>query len=487
MLEMKFLSRKEKIIFVILVLSASLMAESIDSIIAKARSGKAKPEFSILFKKMDTGENVYSHNATTKLKPASNLKLMTTAAALSILGGDFEFVTQYGLLRDDFVIIGSGDPLTGDPKIAERHGTDIFEPFRNVYNALVSAGITEIAGDLVIDSFIFDDERFHPSWPENQANRWYEAQISGLNFNDNCVDILFSPSSVNSPANYKLFPDTSYLIIDNKCKTVASGKTAVGAARTHDTNEVMLFGKCKTPINEPIYVTVDRPAAYHGFLLAEYLLKYGISIKGQLVVRQVTDSEGNVPSGFKPLYTYKTPILDALKESNQRSLNMVAECLFKTMGVYSYPDMELPHTADKRFRPGSWANGRAAAMEFLETIGVSEKEYLIDDGCGLSHENRMSANVFCKILLYMSKSKYFEIYRSSMTTPEVGTLAKRRRFSELDGRIFGKTGYISGANTLSGYCQTDSGNWLVFSVLTNSPAASNSVIDNIVRSAIKSY
>ena len=485
---MKFISRKEKVILVLLFMFASCVsAESINSIIAKARKSKSKTDFSISFNKMDTGECVYSYNSKSPLKPASNLKLLTTATALSVLGRDFEYITRYGIMGKDLVIIGSGDPLTGDPGLAERKGEDIFEIFRRVYNELSAKGVTEIEGDLVVDSFIFDDKRFHASWPENQANRWYEAQISGLNFNDNCVDILFSPGKVGKPAVYKLFPDTRYLTIENNCKTISSGKTAVGATRKHETNEVMLIGRCKTPLEEPIYVTVDRPSAYHGFLLAEFLLKNGISMKGQLIVRQVTDSSGNLPVGFNELYSHKTSIVDVLNESNRRSLNMAAECLFKTLGAYSYPDMSYSGKVGKRYRPGSWANGRAAVMEYLEKAGVPETEFKIDDGCGLSHENRMSANAFCLVLRNMSQAEHFDIYKESLASPEVGTLAKKRRFRDLDGRLYAKTGYISGANTLSGYCQTDAGNWLVFSILTNSPAASNSIIDSIVKCALDLY
>ena len=484
---MKFRFRKEKILIIVILLAACIHAESIDSIIAKARSGKAKPEFSISFNRMDNGDVLYSHNSHTKMKPASNLKILTTAAALKILGEDFEYITRYGMVGNDLVIIGSGDPLTGDPVVAESKGIDIFDIFRNVYNKLNSEGITEIEGDLVVDSFIFDDDRFHSSWPESQANRWYEAQIAGLNFNDNCVDILFSPSVPGQAADYKLFPDTSYLQIENKCKTTGSGKTAVGATRKLDTNEVMLIGKCKTALEVPIYVTVDRPAAYHGFLLAEYLLKYGISVKGNLVIRQVTDKAGNLPGGFQELYAKRTSLVDVVNECNRRSLNMAAECVFKTIGVYSEPDFLEVRAKRERHRPGSWANGRAAVVGYLENIGVSESEYVIDDGCGLSHDNRLSANALCHILLDISRSKHYNTFRGSLASPAAGTLAKKRRFSGLDGRIYAKTGYISGANTLSGYCQSDSGTWLVFSVLTNSPASSNSIIDKIVKTAMKSY
>ncbi len=468
----------KRIVYIILLAAVVCdAADSVSSIIAKSGKGKSRPDFSICFIDVASGKELYSYKAHSPLKPASNMKLVTTGAALDRLGGDFSYVTRYGMLGDDLVIIGSGDALSGDPEVAKKNATDIYDSFARVLQALKDAGINEIKGDLLIDNYVFDDIRFHESWPIEQANRWYEAQISGLNFNDNCVDIIFKPAKSGGKAIYELIPDTGYLQITNNCRTVRSGSTAVGAVRKYDSNEVTLIGKCRTAIIEPINVTVDRPAAFHGYVLAEYLLRNGIKLDGTLEIRKVTGAGRSVPTGFRELYTEKHSLAEVIDECNQRSQNMVAECVFKTVGAYNYGGS---------FRgPGSWESGRSAVKEFLGKVGVPDSEYKIDDGCGLSHDNRISASGLCKLLVYMAGTGEFVNYRESLSTPEVGTIAKKRRFKELKGRMYGKTGYISGANTLSGYVLDSNDRWIAFSVLTNSPAASYSTIDSIVRVVCK--
>lgn len=469
---------KRIIISILLVFTTLAVAnENVSRIITRSGTGNSRPDFSICFIDIESGREIYSYNSHKLLKPASNMKLVTTATALDALGSDFLYHTRYGLLGDDLVIIGSGDPLSGDPEIAKRENTDIFSDFSAVLQALRESGITEIKGDLLIDNFVFDDERFHKSWPLDQANRWYQAQISGLSFNNNCVDMIFKPSSVGAKALYELTPNTSYLQITNNCSTVSTGSTAVGATRKHNTNEVTLIGKCRTAIIEPINVTVDRPAAFHGYVLAEYLLRNGIKLEGTLEICKLTEPGRELPAGFRELYSKKRTMIEVVNESNQRSQNMVAESIFKTVGAYA--------PGGRFLAPGSWGNGREAVIAFLEKIQIDPADFVIDDGSGLSHDNRISAYAFCRILEYMAKTSEFENFRNSLSTPEIGTLAKKNRFSKYKGRLFGKTGYISGVNTLSGYCQNGSGKWIAFSILTNSPAASYSTIDSIVEALVK--
>jgi len=445
-----------------------------------------KTLYSIHFCDMANGREVFSFNSGRPQKPASNMKLITTAAALDLLGPDFVYETVYGLKNGNLVIVAGGDPLLGDPKIAQQTGGTIFDIFKKLKAELRTHGITTIPGHIVIDDSIFDDERFHPSWPIDQANRWFAAQVSGLNFNDNCVDIVFSPSHSGAPARFQLTPDTDYLKITNKCRTVSKGKTAVGATRQHNTNKVTLIGKCRTAITKPIYVAVDQPTAYHGYVLAEYLLTQGIKINsdGKLLIEQVRGPDNTLPDDLQILLTHRTPIDIVLDQCNQRSLNLAAECLLKTTGAY-YQAAQQP---GGKINNGSWKTGRAAVEAFLKKIGIDSAQYKIDDGSGLSHNNRISAKCFTKVLRFMFNHKAAKMYRDSLADSDRGTLKKKRRFSnpKYKGRVLAKTGYINSVNTLSGYCKTKSGRWLAFSILTNKPAASNSIIDKIVKEVIDS-
>lgn len=451
--------------------------------VLNSRANK-KTLYSIHFCDVADGREVFSFNSQRPQKPASNMKLITTAAAVDLLGPDFVYETVYGLMDGNLVIVAAGDPLLGDPKIAQQTGGTIFDIFDKLAAELRNRGFSTIPGNIIIDNSIFDDERFHPSWPINQANRWFAAQVSGLNFNDNCVDILFSPGPGGAPARFQLTPDTTYLKITNKCRTVSSGKTAVGATRQHHTNKVTLIGKCKTAITKPIYVAVDQPSVYHGYVLAEYLLKQGIRINagGKLLIEQVRSPDNSLPDDLQVLLTHRTAIDTVLDQCNQRSLNLAAECLLKTAGAY-YQAAKQP---GGKINNGSWKTGQAAVAAFLKELGIDADQYKIDDGSGLSHNNRISAKCFTTVLRYMSDHKAAKMYRDSLASSDRGTLKKKRRFSgkKYKGRVLAKTGYINSVNTLSGYCKTKSGRHLAFSILTNKPAASNSTIDKIVKEII---
>lgn len=190
-----------------------------------------KTTFSIDICDAETHRTVFAHQSEKPLIPASNMKIITTAAAIDQLGGDFEYETVIGLLGDNLAVIGAGDPLTGDPVVADRQERDIYYIFQQALKALQKREITELSGDLLIDDFLFDDQRFHPSWSANEANRWYAAQISAVNFNDNCVDFTLRPGrNADALARYNIEPQTSYIQVGNKCRTITSGQQTAWAS-----------------------------------------------------------------------------------------------------------------------------------------------------------------------------------------------------------------------------------------------------------------
>jgi len=160
-----------------------------------SRDSLKKVRFGIQIVEADTGKTVYRRNATEAMIPASNMKIIATATALKYLGGDFEYTTKVGLLGDSLVIIGSGDPLLGDEKTEAKHGRQRHWVLDDIVAALKEHGVTNV-NDVIVDTSVFDDERVHLSWPEDQLNRWYACEVSGLNYNDNCIAI----SARNSPA-----------------------------------------------------------------------------------------------------------------------------------------------------------------------------------------------------------------------------------------------------------------------------------------------
>ena len=423
--------------------------------------------FAVHFCDPVTGQTIFAHNADVPLIPASNMKLITTAAAIEQLGPDFIYETVFALAGEDLVIIAGGDPLTGDPVLATRDKRDVYYIFQNIFEQLQKRKIKVIHANLLIDDFFFDDQRFHPSWQIADADNWYAAQVSALCFNDNCIDITVTPAARSPlPALVASVPKTSYVKIINKCRTISSGANTAQINGQVSAKKITLTGKVQ---HRQTFkgVPVERPSAYFGHLLAEYLLKRGIQINGKLIIKQLRDDRGRLPGDLEVIYTHQTPLKDVLLRANRDSLNLVAECLFKTLGAYH----DLP--SDSVFQRGSWQRGRVAAIDFLDKLDIAAIHYEIDDGAGLSRRNRVSTRCFTTILRYMYNHAGAELFRRSLATPTSrGTLRNSKRFQQetYHSRIQAKTGYINGVWTLSGYGRTAKGGWLTFSILANRDA-----------------
>ena len=219
------------------------LQEQIDGIIRESVQKRVK--FSIHIIKADTGTTIYDHGARELMVPASNMKIITSAAALEYLGPDYIYKTKVGLSGDSLVVIGSGDPLLGDEKTDTMYGREPGWIFKDIANALKSKGIGTIEG-IIVDSSIFDDEPVHPSWPKDDLNRWYACEVSGLNFNDNCIQI--STKNVDGKVAVFVEPQTSFVSLINKVVPISKGSSAVGTYRNRQPNKLTVFGKCKDEV-----------------------------------------------------------------------------------------------------------------------------------------------------------------------------------------------------------------------------------------------
>jgi D-alanyl-D-alanine carboxypeptidase/D-alanyl-D-alanine-endopeptidase (penicillin-binding protein 4) len=166
------------------------------------------------------------------------------------------------------------------------------------------------------------------------------------------------------------------------------------------------------------------------------------------------------------LAVHETPIEMVLARANKDSMNLYAESLCKRLG----------HAATNE--SGSWANGTAAIGEFLRRVGVKEGQFNIDDGSGLSKQNFISPDTLVKVLAHVHSSPQSKMFLDSLAIAgQDGTLSDRFRGTDLGGRVFAKSGYVSGASSLSGYLQSSNGRWYAFSILMNGiPEGSNSMM-----------
>jgi D-alanyl-D-alanine carboxypeptidase/D-alanyl-D-alanine-endopeptidase (penicillin-binding protein 4) len=297
-------------------------------------------------------------------------------------------------------------------------------------------------------------------------NKWYACEVSGLNFNDNCVKI--STKNIGGKIDVFIEPQTSFVTFINKVVPISKGTGAVGTYRNSVPNKLTVFGKCKDTIG-PFKVAIERPAAFFGFLLAEHLAKAGIKAKGQLIEKKLDDD-----AKFELLVEYNTPLADCLARCNKNSLGLAAEALLKTIAAANNPGRQN----------GSWDKGRELIGEYLMGLGIDKSQFYIDDGSGLSRQNEMTAYLITTVLSDIYKGENWKLYKDSLAVGGVdGTIAKYFKEENYKGKISGKTGYINSVKSLSGICSTAGGNY-IFSILVNNTNGQTRKIINDIAKAI---
>lgn len=394
--------------------------------------------------------DLVSHNPSTPLGPASNCKLLTTAAAFEKYGPKASFKTTLYQSGEDLVLVGGGDPALGDAKLAPEQR--LTAPFVAFAQQLKKAGITHYR-NLVVDDRVFDSQWVHPNWPTDQRLEWYEAGIAGLNFNCNCLDWL--PTVSKSGVGLTLIPDTHYVTVTNKA--TKGSPTRVSLLRPATANTFQLRGTVAGNAPEgadPYSVPIYDPSLWTGTILQETLADQGIASSGR--VRRVEPDEKIAAATL--LATHDTPILDAIKRANTNSINMMAECICKRLGH------------DATGKPGSWESGTTAVESYVRSLGVDTSDIHLDDGSGLSSKNKVAAKAFTAVLAHVAATPDGQLFVDTLARAgDEGTLLKRFKGMPVASAVHAKTGHISGVSTLSGYIDLDSSprRRFAFSILVN--------------------
>ena len=444
--------------------SAYDLQRRIDTILG--RSSLRKVFFSVQIIDAETGDAVYERNPHLALMPASNMKIVTSAAALEFLGRDFAFVTRVGLCGDALVVKGSGDPLLGDKETDTRNGRSSRTFIGEIASRLRELEIASVS-EILVDTSIFDGERVHPSWPPNQLTQKYACEVSGLNYNGNCVEI--SALNRSGKAVLALSPPTDYVKLVNALTVGRSRRSWFSVQRTEVPCELLIQGNCRTAAG-PYSVAVQNPALFFGRLLRNALIEAGIEVVGEA---REAPSPGDCD--FRALVDHATSIGDCLQRTNKDSLGLAAEAMFKRLGAQADPDGT----------PGSWESGRNVLAAYLRGLEVEEREFVIADGSGLSRDNRLSAGALTRVLRHLAAGADWEFYKSSLAVGGFdGTIENHFWEKRYRGRVLAKSGYIQSVRALSGVVRTDRGDY-IFSILANK-AGSNarSAIDSAVKALI---
>lgn len=424
--------------------SSSDLFEELSGIIPKEASKNGK--LGILVKSLKTDEKIFEYNPDVLFIPASNAKVIISVTALSLLKPEYKFKTEFysggeisgGVLSGGLYIKGYGDPTLSTERL------------RSIADEFKKMGIKQVTGGVILDDSYFDDVRYGKGWKKQWEGDVYSPAISAFSLNYNTLDLNVYPSKLDRIPFVRTEPKGANINIINKAAT-SNRKSRIMAAWLEEGKTVMLQGSISPRVSSYTFkLTVENPALYTGSAFKEILEEGGITVQGFV-------STGEIPKWAKIFYTsFSEPLYLIVTEYNKNSVNIIGENITKTLGA------ELKGT------PGTWDKGTQVVSEFLSKIGIKDG-FEIVDGSGLSPLNRVSPHVLTEVLKYAYKNQLISSqFINSLSIGGVdGTLKRRFRRSEVEGKIMAKTGHLNNVNTLSGYLFTNNGDVLAFSILTH--------------------
>lgn len=451
------------------------LAERIDAVLS--RPALARVTWGIEVRDGATGTVVYARNAALPLVPASNLKLVVSAAAAHHLDPGYRFRTSVyatgpvvdGVLQGDLVLYGRGDPMMSARYFPTR--TAVFD---SLADSLAARGIRRVAGGVVADESWWDREYVRPDWDPADRLWWYAAPVSALLFNDNSIDITLRPGpSAGAPARVSAEPASDAHRLQNASRTVRSGSRTLDLERGTGPGAVRVVGRVPLGAGaDEEHFAVDDAARWTGTVFRETVERRGIGIDRD-EVRVVSDPAASVAGGSAPLFDWRSPPLpQAIGPVLMNSQNLFAEVLVKTLGREVRGE-------------GSWEAGLALERAFLtDVVGVDSADFVLRDGSGLSDGNRVTPRALARLLDYVRRTPAQAVVREKLPVSGAREGSLRSRFLEMPGRVAAKTGYIGGVNSLSGYLTMRDGRELIFVIIGNGEAAQADrirAIDDVVR------
>jgi len=409
----------------------------------------------------ESGLTIYDHNSGRSLIPASVMKLVTTSAALELLGPDHTFTTatgyngilnsRTGVLKGNIIIKGGGDPALGS-KAFNSHYPGLEQEW---VEKIKKAGIRKIKGKVVTDDSYFDYQPVPGKWLWEDAGNYYGAGAYGLSLYDNSYEIHFRTSSDGLTHEITgIFPEECRAEITDMLKVSGTQDHGYVYAAPYSTTGWMAG---TIPAGENDFVlraSITDPPFLIARILDKKLRNSGIKITDQPSTVRIEQCSAD---SFVEISKISSPPLkEILSVLNHESVNLYAEHLVKELG--------------KRFKDnGSADSGLVVIDEFMKDAGINSEGIFIEDGSGLSPLNSVSAEGLTGLLLFMkTKSKHPEVFISSL--PEAGregTLKNYFKDPVFENRLAAKSGSMTRVRAYAGYLEAVSGRELIFCIIVN--------------------
>jgi D-alanyl-D-alanine carboxypeptidase/D-alanyl-D-alanine-endopeptidase (penicillin-binding protein 4) len=434
-------------------------------------------------KSLATGRVLYSHNPRTLMMPASNMKIVTLAAAAETLGWDYRFKTtleaaapiEDGALKGDLFVRGTGDPTINT---RDGRGAALFDEWAA---ALRAQGVRRIDGGVVADATAFDAVPLGQGWAWDYLEADYAAPIGALEYNEDVATLTIRPGAkAGDAAALELVPGAGLTLLHHVTTGEPATRTTVSVTRQADAAVIDVAGSIAAEAEPAVRaVAVVNPAHYFAHSLLLGLAARGIAVGG-LPIDIAARGRDLHPEPRRVLVESQSPPLRAIATTMMKvSQNLYAETLLRALGA-------------TKGGPASADAGRRAAADVFSSWGIAPGSYVQADGSGLSRYDYVSADLLVSLLERLFRDpRHRDAFLATLPIAgKDGTIASRMKATRAEANALAKTGSIANVRALSGYVRTRDDETLAFSLLANSftiPAATVNDIADVAVETLANY
>ena len=430
------------------------LKESLDAIVVKPGAQLRSASIGVSVFDLNQGTEIYSHNGGSRLRAASNAKILTLAAAFNLLGPSFRYQTRIyadqpdddGVLKGNLYIRGRGDPILGAEHVYD------------LARQIARRGIKKVTGGIVVDNNYFDGVDLPPHYDEQPNERaGFRAPIGATSFNFNTLSVWVSPGrKEGARARVFLDPRSDFISVKNEVITRKRGRNRISIDFSAKGQGVLVTvtGQIRAKSSMKRWrFRVENPAQYMGGTFRKALREQGVRVTRKQI------RLGVVPANATPLLSHTSSTLTEIATgAGKYSNNFMAEMLLKTIGAEA-----------NKGAPSTWQQSLSTVHAFLEQqIGFQPGSYKYENGSGLFSSSELTPRQLAKTLAFAAKRpRWAPEFKASLAVAGVdGTLAGRMNKTPAQGLVRAKTGTLNGVSALSGYADVGKKR-VAFSILVN--------------------
>ena len=450
--------------FILNTQTLPVFSQDLPNAVKQALNQNGIPESatSIYIHEINTTDPIIAFNSDKPMNPASVMKLITTFAGLELLGPAFTWKTEIytngvlkeGKLQGDLIIKGYGDPRLN------------LENFWLLIGRLYQKGLHEITGDLILDNSYFDIPIENPAAFDNKPYRSYNTSPEAHLVNYRATELRIIPEAGNDSARIIINPQTEFITLNNNLKLTKSK-----CIEWRDTLDTIIDIDTENNHHATVTLNGDYPIACgkKSLLLSLHNSQtYTLGLFKKLWKQQGGVFNGKVRTGIAPdeKLPYEIhqspPLTEIIRDINKYSNNTAARQLYLTLGAMSGN------------KPATLNKSNNAVRQWLKSKELDSPEFEIENGSGLSRNERISARHLGKLLLKAYQSSVMPEFISSLPILAVdGTMKKRLTGTNVTGRAHIKTGSLNEVKAMAGYILDKSGKRMAIIFLVNHINSSN--------------